>query len=174
MIARPQNAFSGHLRYRKDAPIFISTLEADLLSVKKQIQQGDVSMMLKRLTVFRFTSPLDSVKKIPTCACCFARFLLCPHGQATSQFASPLLAPSVEETSSAPAVSSRGSKRPRSWTVDDVVEFLGSCDLGHIADTIRTNGVDGELLASLTDCDMIEELGLTKLQVKKIRLRLPR
>ena len=55
-----------------------------------------------------------------------------------------------------------------------MVEFLGSCDLGHIADTIRTNGVDGELLASLTDCDMIEELGLTKLQVKKIRLRLPR
>ena len=42
-----------------------------------------------------------------------------------------------------------------------------------VADTIRTNGVDGELLVSLTDCEMIQELRLTKLQVKKIRLRLP-
>ena len=173
VIARPQNSFSGHLRYKKDAPIFISTLEADLLSVKKQIQQGDVSMMLKRLTVFRFTSPLETVQKIPACAGCFARFLMSRDEQSTLELSSTIPAPCVQQTSGAPPVSSRGSKRPRSWTVDDVVEFLGSCDLGHIADTIRVNGVDGELLVSLTDSEMMEELGLTKLQVKKIRLRLP-
>ena len=44
VIARPQNTFSGHLRYKKDAPIFISTLEADLLSVKKQAAQSAVTL----------------------------------------------------------------------------------------------------------------------------------
>ena len=54
-----------------------------------------------------------------------------------------------------------------------MVDFLDSCELGHLKEAIRTNGVDGELLLSLTDSEMMEELGLTKLQVKKVRLRLP-
>ena len=173
VIARPQNTFSGHLRYKKDAPIFISTLEADLLSVKKHIQQGDVSMMLKRLTVFRFTAPLETVTKIPTCPCCFARFLLSlPAAQAWHP--GPLL-PTVppQQASGTTTGSTSGCKRPLSWNVDDVVAFLDSCELGHLKEAIHTNGVDGELLLSLTDSEMMEELGFTKLQVKKVRLRLP-
>ena len=76
-------------------------------------------------------------------------------------------------TSVAFGSASRGAKRPRTWTVNDVVDFLQSCDFPHLGDMIRSNGVDGEVLVSLSDSEMKEELGLTKLQVRKIRLRLP-
>ena len=49
---RPQNLFSGHLRYTKDDPIFITTLQADLHALKGKLKQGDVDMMVKRLKVF--------------------------------------------------------------------------------------------------------------------------
>lgn len=173
VIARPQNNFSSHLRYTKDAPIFISTLEADLLSVKRHIQQGDVSMMLKRLTVFKFTAVLTSPKKIPPCARCFSRFLLHTDGQANlgQSFAPAVSMPS--DVPSAPSSSTAGRKRPREWSVEDVVAFLESCELGHVKDAFRDNGVDGGFLLCLSDDELMVDLGLTKLQVKKIRLRLP-
>ena len=77
VIARPQNEHSGHLRYAKDDPVFITTLEADLLSAKKNVKDGDVSMMLKRLRVFRFVTPLANVDDtLVACPHCFAKFLL--------------------------------------------------------------------------------------------------
>lgn len=55
-----QNQFSGHLRYSKDDPAFITTLATDLtqLKGKKFLQQGDVDMILKRLLVLNFTKPI--------------------------------------------------------------------------------------------------------------------
>ena len=52
VIPRPQNLFSGHLRYTKDDPIFITTLQTDLHALKGKLKQGDVDMMVKRLKVF--------------------------------------------------------------------------------------------------------------------------
>jgi hypothetical protein len=77
IIARPQNQSCGHLKYVKDAPIFITTLEADITSLKgKRIDVGDVAMMVKRLKVFRFSSAIQNPKKVLPCARCFAMFLL--------------------------------------------------------------------------------------------------
>ena len=45
VIARPQNNYTGYLKYIEDAPVFISTLMADIHKVKgKRIEGGDVSM----------------------------------------------------------------------------------------------------------------------------------
>ena len=71
------------------------------------------------------------------------------------------------------ASASRGTKRPAQWSVDDVVAFIDLCELSHLQEKIRENGVDGELLLALSDAEMVDELGLTRLQVRKIRLRLP-
>ena len=79
IISRPQNQFSGHLRYAKDDPVFITTLQSDLteLKGKKFLQQGDVEMMLKRLLVFNFTKPIAIPKPVvQRCAHCFAHFLV--------------------------------------------------------------------------------------------------
>ena len=130
-------------------------------------------MMLKRLTVFKFTAVLTSPKKIPPCARCFSRFLLHPDGQANlgQSFAPAVSMPS--DVPSAPSSSTAGRKRPREWSVEDVVAFLESCELGHVKDAFRDNGVDGGFLLCLSDDELMVDLGLTKLQVKKIRLRLP-
>ncbi len=45
IVARPQNQHSGHVQYTADAPIFISTLEADITQLKRGLQQGDVDMV---------------------------------------------------------------------------------------------------------------------------------
>lgn len=62
VIATPQNHFSGHLRYSKDDPVFITTLQEDLTALqgKRFLKQGDVDMMLKRLKVFTFTKKMHS------------------------------------------------------------------------------------------------------------------
>ena len=65
------------------------------------------------------------------------------------------------------------AKRSRNWSTDDLIDFLDSCKLGHLKAVFRDNGMDGEFLLSQSDMELIEELGLSKLQVKKIRLRLP-
>ena len=78
VIARPQNAYAGHLRYTGDAPIFITTLRSDIAHMSgKGILSGDVSMMLARLKIFDFHCRIpDGEAKVPACARCFARFLL--------------------------------------------------------------------------------------------------
>ena len=60
-IARPQNTYSGHVRYTDNSPIFVTTLEADLHTAPKGIQQGDLAMMHKRLKVFKFQQSLRNI-----------------------------------------------------------------------------------------------------------------
>ena len=79
VISRPQNAFSGHLRYNKDDPVFVTTLEADIraLKGKRFLKEGDIEMMLKRLRIFLFKTAIAIPKKlIKGCPCCFARLVL--------------------------------------------------------------------------------------------------
>jgi len=64
------------------------------------------------------------------------------------------------------------SADPASWTVDNCVEFLHTLSLGHLADQFRANGVDGEMLLALTEEELIGELGLQKLQAKKVMKRI--
>jgi len=58
-----------------------------------------------------------------------------------------------------------------SWGVEDVVQYLQSIELGHLANTFRENGVDGLMLQELSEEDLMTELGCTKLQARKIRQR---
>jgi len=178
VISRPQNAYAGHLRYSKDAPVWITTLEADLMSLKKNIKEGDVAMMLKRLHVFRFQAPLAHPdENIVPCPHCFANLLLCPHGRpATSALATApaasahpgLHARMPESAATAPPA----AKRPRSWSVAEVVGYLESLGLGHMKQAFLDNGVDGDVLASLSEEELQSELGLTKIQARKVRARL--
>jgi len=75
MVACPQNHSSGHIKFERDDPIFISTLEADLYKERKNIASGDMAMMLKRLDVYKFKIPLVA-RPAPPCAACFASYLL--------------------------------------------------------------------------------------------------
>ena len=167
IISRPQNQFSGHLRYAKDDPVFITTLQSDLteLKGKKFLQQGDVEMMLKRLLVFNFTKPIAIPKPVVQgCAHCFAHFLvshtLLPIAVAPS---------SAATTPQHPPVSVEDAE---SWTVANVVSFLHDLSLGHLAPTFQENGVDGAMLCELTLEDLMESLGLKPLQAKKVMNRL--
>ena len=47
IIARPQNLYAGHLKYSKNDPVFLTTLQADLHALKGKLKQGDVDMMVK-------------------------------------------------------------------------------------------------------------------------------
>lgn len=167
IISRPQNQFSGHLRYAKDDPVFITTLQSDLteLKGKKFLQQGDVEMMLKRLLVFNFTKPIAIPKPVVQgCAHCFAHFLvshpLLPIAAAPS---------SAATTPQHPPVSVEDAE---SWSVADVVSFLHGLSLGHLAPTFQDNGIDGAMLCELTLEDLMESLGLKPLQAKKVMNRL--
>lgn len=169
IISRPQNQFSGHLRYSKDDPVFITTLATDLtqLKGKKFLQQGDVDMMLKRLFVFNFTKPIVIPKSvIPGCGHCFAQFL-CTHAASSA----PVPAPSA-------TISSHREHRPvsvedaESWSVADVVSFLHQLSLGHLAPAFEDNGIDGQMLCELNSGDLVDNLGLKPLQAKKVLNRL--
>ena len=59
------------------------------------------------------------------------------------------------------------------WSVADVAEYLGRLALDHIADKFVTNGVDGVNLQDLSEADLVDELGLTKLQARMTKSRLP-
>ena len=168
VIARPQNLFSGHLRYVKDDPIFITTLQADLHALKGKLKQGDVDMMLKRLTVFEFQHKVHIPAHVAKgCPSCFARFLLEPgqtrlrrsdHGkrEATSSGETP------------------DAKRMLclAWTVDDVCKYIENLELSHVIEAFRDNAVDGRMLASLSEEDLVAELGLKPLQARKVKDRL--
>ena len=64
-------------------------------------------------------------------------------------------------------------RQPASWTVDDVVKYLESLSLDHVASKFRHNGVDGAFLLELAEEDLVLELGLTQLQARKVKSRLP-
>ena len=176
VIARPQNQATGHLRYRSDDPIFISTLEASLEEVPKTLQPGDVAMMKKRLTVFRFVTKLQNPDKtIKACGRCFVDFLhqnvQAFHGKPAS--ARPhSVAPSVQKRgATGPTGATPEKKVPKTWTVADVVVWLDSLSLGHLAERFRDNGVDGEFLSDLSLVELESGLGLTPLQAKKVLSR---
>jgi len=165
IIARPQNEFSGHLKYAKDDPVFISTLEADLLTATKGCKDGDVLMMLKRLKVFRFVEPILHVDDtLPPCAACFSQYLL--HGQGgavTPSAASGSLKRDTQHR--APA--------SNAWNTEDVVAFLKDLGLGALEEKMRASAVDGRLLNDLSVDDLVECLDIVKLQAHKIKTRLP-
>lgn len=201
LISRPQNQYSGHLRYSADAPIFISTLEADITTLKRGVQAGDISMMMKRLKVFRFHHKLvNPDRSIQDCGRCFAKFVLSGAGvlnrAGVAQSPGPGPSSSSIATSSDEVIlpteeasvgtdtdnkrrldtgtgSSPEAKRAvrSTWSVNDVVEFLGEISLGHVCEVFRKNGVDGQFLTELDEAELVSELGLTKLQAKEIKSR---
>lgn len=59
-------------------------------------------------------------------------------------------------------------KTIQSYSVNEVCVWVNSIGLGDKASAFSENGVDGEMLLSLTADEMKEELGLTSLQVKKV------
>ena len=168
VIARPQNLFSGHLRYTKDDPIFITTLQADLHALKGKLKQGDVDMMVKRLKVFEFKHKVNIPSQVAKgCKSCFANFVL-ELGQARSHRSEP---------AKREATSSGETPEPKrmlclAWTVDDVCRYIIHLELGHVIEAFRENGVDGRMLASLSEADLISELGLKPLQARKVKDRL--
>lgn len=125
--------------------------------LKKNILPGDRDMMLKRLDVFSFHVKLPRPDTtIPACAKCFALFLL-----GTDAPVSPV-----------PSAQRLPAKRARSWSVGDVVEYLESLALPHLAERFRENAVDGQMLLGLTEDDLVRELGVSRLQAKKIMTRM--
>ena len=172
VIARPQNQYGGHLKYTKDDPIFITTLMSDITKLKgKKIEGGDVAMMLKRLLVFEFRCQLpQSGRKIAPCGRCFSELLLGQGGQtASSSSADVRKRASDGGTGETPD----GKVGCLTWSVEDVVDFLSRIGLGHVSDGFKTNSVDGHFLQQLAEEDLMTELGLTKLQARKVKSRLP-
>ena len=170
IIARPQNHHAGHLKYNKEDPIFITTLEADITKLQgKKMQEGDIEMMLRRLLIFRFHVKLENPAEVPPCGHCFAKLVLNGRGMTprSSNTAQKRTA-GVGFTGDTP----EAKRGPQSWSVGDVLQYLDKLDLGHVKDTFINNAVDGELLMGLSPEDLVQELGLTKLQARKIKERL--
>ncbi|CAE8630382.1 unnamed protein product [Polarella glacialis] len=194
IVARPQNQHAGHLRYQKDDPVFITTLEADIHALKRNIQQGDIDMMLERLLVFQFQVKLGSLQKVPACGHCFANLLL--KVTAPQEPRPPQSAPDTEQAQAEAPItprneppSSSSTRLPQGptgstpaakrtvvmdWLVADVIRFFDEIELGHLAPAFEENGVDGAFLAELSPTALISELGLTRWQAKKLKGRLPR
>ena len=156
------NQHDGHYRYVADAPVFITTLESDIHALKPGVKPGDVQMMLKRLKIFRFYKALvNPDHSIVACAKCFAEFIF-----GTSPAAG------FEDMLSGTSPSA-GVKRPcPRWSVQDVCEYLQELELGHVTEMFRQNAVDGAMLMDLSEADLVSELGLARLQARKINLRL--
>lgn len=68
--------------------------------------------------------------------------------------------------------SSTTHKHPKLYSQKEVLAFLDSIGLGHLAGIFKENTVDGPLLVVLTDEDLKNELGFTNLQARKFRLSL--
>ena len=175
VISRPQNQHSGHLRYASDDPIFISTLMADIHKIKgKKIEGGDIAMMLKRLKIFEFSAELTSPCKQEACGRCFAALVL--PGEALAVMPAAVVAQHGSKRSPTGATGLTPDRKKQcidSWSVDDVCSFLSSLSLGHVEPAFRNNGIDGLMLSALSAEDFETELGLTKLQARKILARLP-
>ena len=75
-VSRPQNQHKGHGIWSGSSPVFITTLEADLMRTKG-VLPGDVAMLHKRLRVYRFTQVLTNPDaSLVRCAACFSKFIL--------------------------------------------------------------------------------------------------
>lgn len=58
------------------------------------------------------------------------------------------------------------------WSVDNVCTWLTAIGLGSKAEAFQENGVDGNLLCSLTKDDLTNDLSLSGLQAKKVLLEI--
>ncbi len=168
IIARPQNQHVGHLKYNKNDPVFITTLESDITKLEgKKLQEGDIDMMLRRLHIFRFHAQLEAPVEVPPCGRCFATLLLggaadsSDSGSARKRNAHPGFTGETPES----------KRNPTTWTVPDVLQYLDSIGLAHVKEAFEKNAVDGEMLVELSVEDLQTELGLTKLQAKKVKGR---
>jgi hypothetical protein len=132
------------------------------------LAEGDRDMMLKRLTVFVFHKKIEKIDtEVPACARCFAEFLLLrpqatatacvPTGGAAIGVATAVAAGSGKRPAEGPTGSTPGPKRAATWSVEDVVAWLGGLELGHVAERFRENAVDGALLAMLTEEERINK-----------------
>jgi len=167
VIARLQNQHDGHLRYAKDDPIFITTLGSDITKLKgKKIEEGDVTMMLKRLRLFEFHCPLKSPVDIKPCGRCFAELLLI----------SPVGEPATGASRQRPVVEHLSAEARRrlvaTWSPEDVREYLGTLGLAHVAAAFERDAVDGQMLTEMNSDDLVQHLGLTPLQAKKVLTRM--
>lgn len=52
-----------------------------------------------------------------------------------------------------------------------MTSWLGTLSLGHLAERFQINAVDGEFLSELSEEELVTELGMTKLQAKKVKAR---
>ena len=117
----PQNLYSGHLRYVKDDPLFITTLQSDLHALKGKLKQGDLDMMVKRLKLFEFKQKVTIPSHVAKgCGSCFAHFILGPGLQTR------VLRSEAAKRGAMPSGETPEPKRMMclSWTVDDVVPTL--------------------------------------------------
>lgn len=185
-IARPQNQHAGHTRYEGDSPVFITTLESDITTLKRGLQSGDIEMMTKRLRIFQFHRKLVKPdRSISPCGVCFAKLVLGksnPPLDHKNKFdpTNSVLQPETDQVPSSlpqapPSMSSSSSSsslKPKAErNVAEVCEFLRGIELGHVVPAFMNNGVDGAFLLSLSEQDLVSELGLTVLQARKIKLR---
>lgn len=59
-------------------------------------------------------------------------------------------------------------KDPGSYDIEEVCLFINAIGLGKTVDAFREAGVDGDILVSLSPEEFESELGLSKLQAKKV------
>ena len=173
VISSPQNQYTGHMQYVSDTPIFITTLEADIRGLKPGVHAGDVEMLVKRLKMFRFHAPLVHVDRtIGACASCFCNLVLSgsSHGPIVPAHVASKRGPQGHTGLTPLSKKAAGCLQ---WRVDDVVNYLQSLSFGHLESAFRSNGVDGQFLSTLSEDDLTTELGLTRLQARKVKMRLP-
>ena len=138
--------------------------------------------MAKRLRVFRFHQKLVKPDRtLPACGRCFAAFLLQPAalcdsllggaGRNVDEAPTSSKRPAEGHTGNTPA--GKRCSESRSWTIDEAITFVRDLGLGQLEISFRSNAVDGRLLAELSEAELVSELGMTKLQAKKLASRLP-
>lgn len=64
--------------------------------------------------------------------------------------------------------------RVADWTLEQVGQYLDFLGLSHIQEKFKENAVDGPMLLELSEEELCKELGLLKLQARKLLSRLPR
>ena len=105
----------------------------------------------------------------PACAHCFAKLLLHGRPQAVREPCLTKRYANAGFTGETPEPKRKAS----GWAVNDVVNYIESLSLGHVKDKFIENAIDGRFLMELSEEDLTAELGLTKLQARKVKERLP-
>ena len=85
--------------------------------------------------------------------------MLCPFLLESGQTRAPR--PETAKREAAPSGETPDAKRMLclAWAVDDVCKFSTNLELGHVVAVFRENAVDGRMLASLSEADLVDELG---------------